>query len=203
MQCAPKATGDDVDDNYTCFTYDQLKNIAVKYNKRQDDKKTRIVVSKEKNKLWKNINRKMRRICDDDESCWINNDTELKERFRPKAPLEWKRNPRTWLSNFDIYKVLKQYEKKYPTFEHVGVFPRNYDDLLLGQCVSDELCNINMKELLGRRKYQLGIVFNLDPHDQPGSHWVAVYINISNSEKRFLLLRFQCGHAIFVREEAL
>ena len=26
----------------------------------------------------------------------------------------------------------------------------------------------------------MGIVFNLDPHDKPGSHWVSMYVDLNN-----------------------
>lgn len=183
MQCAPSSTDDD---NFTCFNYEQLKNIATNYNKKQLVKKNKIIVSKDKKQLWKNIHKKMKTKCKDDESCWVEkNDDVIESNFRPKAPLEWKQNPRTWLSNFDIVKVLKQYENKYPTFMQIGVFPRNYDDIVMGQCVSQELCDLNVDNLLHERKYQLGIVFNLDPHYMSGSHWVAIYININPKSQKF------------------
>ena len=31
-------------------------------------------------------------------------------------------------------------------------------------------------------KKKIGIIFNLDPHDKPGSHWVAAYINMYKKE---------------------
>ena len=42
----------------------------------------------------------------------------------------------------------------------------------------NELCNFNMSELRASGKEAIGIVFNLDPHDRPGSHWVCAYIDI-------------------------
>lgn len=182
MQCSPASADDD---NFTCFNYDQLKKIAMNYNKQQTNKKNKIIVSKDKKKLWKSIHKKMKAKCNDDESCWVEQQDVIKTNFRPKAPHEWKKNPRTWLSNFDIDKVLKQYEDKYPTFMQIGVFPSNYNDLVMGQCVSQELCNLNVIDLLSKRKYQLGIVFNLDPHYMSGSHWVAIYINIDPKSQKF------------------
>ena len=35
---------------------------------------------------------------------------------------------------------------------------------------NDELCNINIKRLINKGKTKIGIVFNLDNHDQDGSH---------------------------------
>jgi len=51
-------------------------------------------------------------------------------------------------------------------------------------CVAEELCKLDLIDLLKDNKYQLGIVFNTDPHYLGGSHWVAVYVNIQkNSDK--------------------
>ena len=38
-------------------------------------------------------------------------------------PKEWKKNLLNGLSNFDIEDVMKQYEKKYPSFIFMGPFP--------------------------------------------------------------------------------
>lgn len=179
MQCSPTASG-----TFTCFTYEQLRTIARKYN-RLHEKSERIVISRQKKQLWQNINQKMNKTCKSDESCWVTNDEVLRARFRPDQPEEWKLNPRTWLSNIDIHHVLKQYEKKYSSFAHLGVFPKNYDDLLLGQCVSEELCNLSVSDQLSNKKYQLGLVFNTDPHYMPGAHWVAVYMNVNPKAKKF------------------
>ena len=40
-----------------------------------------------------------------------------KEALRPPQPIDWIKNPVEWLSNFDIDKVMKQYEK-YPIYKY-------------------------------------------------------------------------------------
>ena len=175
-QCAPNVS----DNSLTCFTYQQLKSIAKNFNQTSDAK---IKISRSKDVLWKRIYEKMKYKCND-ELCWTNNDR-MMERFRPRRPIEWYSNPREWLSNFDIHKVMIQYEKKYKTFKFLGVFPDDYDyKIFMNTCVAEELCKLDVADLLKHNKYQLGIIFNTDPHYLSGSHWVAVYINISeNSEK--------------------
>ena len=42
------------------------------------------------------------------------------------------------------------------------------------------MCNFDLKELIKRKKNQIGIVFNLDFHTGPGTHWVSLYIDIKN-----------------------
>ena len=52
--------------------------------------------------------------------------------------------------------------------------------LSMGICVVDELCKLNLRKtyLSGIRK--LGVVFNLDPHNKPGSHWISLYVDMHN-----------------------
>ena len=42
-----------------------------------------------------------------------------------------------------------------------------------------------MKTLLKAGYNQIGAVFNLDRHDQPGSHWVCLYIGLNPSSPNF------------------
>lgn len=103
----------------------------------------------------------------------------LKEAFRPMMPQSWIANDRTWLSNFDIEKVMRQYEDAVPDFWMVGVFPMDFAHVLEdGQCVSMEMCGLSVREMRRRGKTHAGIVLNLDHHDQDGSHWVACYIDL-------------------------
>jgi len=52
-------------------------------------------------------------------------------------------------------------------------------------CVVDELCKIKISNLMKKGIYKLGIVFNLDPHDKPGSHWVSFYGNLKTGELNY------------------
>ena len=130
--------------------------------------------------LWSLLDNKLKHICND-EFCWtkqkfINNDKEVLDEFRPEMPSKWKNNKNEWLTTLDIEAVMKQYEKKYNDFSFVGPVPIDFDKQLHpGFCVINELCNINLNRLKNAGKNKLGIIFNLDPHDKPGSHWVAMY----------------------------
>jgi len=101
--------------------------------------------------------------------------------FAPKKPDEWKHDPNAWLTNFDIAGVLRQYETAYPEFKLLGPSSINYDTKLKengGKCVWDELCKLSLQKLIKQGKTKLGVVFNLDRHDQPGSHWVSMFIDL-------------------------
>lgn len=103
----------------------------------------------------------------------------LRAAFRPVMPKSWIANDRTWLSNFDIEAVMKQYEDVDPTFWMVGVFPMDFAHKLEdGECVSMEMCGLSVKKMRAAGKTHAGIVLNLDKHYESGSHWVALYVNI-------------------------
>jgi hypothetical protein len=112
----------------------------------------------------------------------------VEKELRPKKPSEWYSNQYTWLSNFDIEKVMFQYEDKYKDFKFIGVFPIDFaakPKLYFGSCVAQEMCNIKVDDLVKSGITQIAAVFNLDKHDQPGSHWVAVYSNLDPKKKNY------------------
>lgn len=104
--------------------------------------------------------------------------------FKPEKPAEWDEKPTQWLDSFNIYDVLHQYEEAIPEFEFIGPVPIDFDsknDNNWGQCIANELCKMDLAKLKSTGKYKIGIVYNLDKHDEPGSHWVCSYIDINNS----------------------
>lgn len=108
--------------------------------------------------------------------------TLLNSYFRPEAPKEWKKKPRTWLTNEDIDKVMKQYEEAYPDFHFLSVAPIDFSHPDIygdkNKCLNQEFCSINIKEEVKRGTRILGAVFNLDHHLKGGSHWVAFAVDI-------------------------
>jgi hypothetical protein len=93
----------------------------------------------------------------------------------------------TWLNNFDIENVLNQYEELTSDFEFIGPVPIDFDTKLgaLGRCVSDALCALSVESLWKAGKRKIGVVFNLDPHDKGGSHWIAMYSDLSTGSIYF------------------
>jgi hypothetical protein len=90
--------------------------------------------------------------------------------FRPDSP----QGKYTWLSTVDINNVMAQYEQKYKDFKFLGAVPMDFARL-----PSLEASNINYDKCINDGKHKLGIVFNLDYHNQPGSHWVAMYTDLN------------------------
>ena len=122
------------------------------------------------------------------EYCWSNlpyikGKSSLLSRFIPRKPRIWLKDNNTWLNTNDIENVLYQYEKRFPEFKFLGVSPIDYDYQYYGNCVSEDICNLNIKKQFNdKKKYLIGIVFNLDRHNEPGSHWVAVFADLKKKE---------------------
>lgn len=178
--------------SYTCFTNQSLKKIAQSYNKRH--KKQISIPSKldDKNrgKLWKDIKSGLKQYskCDGDH-CILNTDVvkdvkdkEIVEAFRPEMPKTWLKNKNQWLSTVDIEQVMNQYTNNPDlNFEFIGPVPIDFDHKFsFGQCVNNELCNFDITKMIAKKKSKLGVIFNLDPHYMSGSHWTALYVDLTS-----------------------
>ena len=138
------------------------------------------------NILWQELDRRLKNKCNT-EWCWSKlpfvvklRDNEIDNTFRPKMPKKWHQNPIEWLSTTDIEGVLFQYESKYPNFRFIGAVPIDFDDKdSVGKCLVSELCKTNLDTFIERNINKVGIVFNLDPSWKGGSHWVAMFIDLT------------------------
>lgn len=108
-------------------------------------------------------------------------------RFRPAQPAAWAAKPTEWLDSYNIEDVMLQYEEAFPDFDFVGPVPIDFDAPVpaaapaagtWGRCVVDELCALDLRKAAAAGTRRIGIIFNLDPHDQPGSHWVCAFIDL-------------------------
>jgi Ulp1 family protease len=54
--------------------------------------------------------------------------------------------------------------------------------MLYGECVWEELCNFSLKNQIKNGKTKIGIIFNTDPHNKPGQHWISMFINIKKRQ---------------------
>lgn len=173
----------------TCFDLDSLIKIAKGWNMKHPENKINISKHKTRHQLWNEIDKRLNQKCNN-EWCWIEQEfvkkigsKELKSIFRPKMPRSWKKNKYEWLNTTDIETVMKQYEKKYPDFKFIGPVPIDFDyEYSVGQCIVNELCNLKIKNLLKNKIERVGIIYNLDPHDKPGSHWVAMYMDLNKKK---------------------
>jgi hypothetical protein len=98
---------------------------------------------------------------------------------RPRAPKEWAIKRNEWLSSDDIDRVEKNYTKLFAKYFFVGCIPIDFDIKNETQeCVVSALCKMKLPELVKKGHEQIGIVFNTDPHDGPGEHWIALFCDI-------------------------
>ena len=170
----------------TCFSTDQLISIAKYLNKKGFD----INTNGSKKQLWRRLHSVLKDECRN-EWCWpshpllknIEDQQMIRHTFRPKAPKDWvvhaeasKNHPGrfVWLSNFDIDAVLAQYQQVESSkdFRFFKSVPIDFEK------IQDPLSKVNIFDLLETGINQFGVVFNLDKHDGPGSHWTSVYCNI-------------------------
>lgn len=186
LKCAP---GTISVSNRSCYTEDNITKIKNVLNARLPENEQ--ITSTNNDIILQEIGLHFENACDN-ERCWLKQNfvknglseeerNEMTSNFAPNAPNEWKDNPNTWLSSLDIKRVMKQYEKAYSCFRFLGPSPIDYDTIVNNECVWPELCFINLKEFHNNGITKVGITFNLDPHYKSGSHWVTLFVHISEN----------------------
>jgi hypothetical protein len=70
---------------------------------------------------------------------------------------------------------MKQYEKVYKDFKFLGAIPSDFDELPIYETTDLEFAELEKTTPI------LGAIINLDTHNQPGSHWVALYANLKTN----------------------
>ena len=184
-KCSPKKNGERLE--FTCYTKKALNDMKDLWNARHPDGK---IIATQPRAIWEALGENMKNTCNR-ESCWMKQkwvsnklDKKIqKNTFAPTQPSVWKKKPNEWLTSIDILNVMKQYEDTYPDFDFLGPSPIDFDShKMRGECVWDELCKFSLLKQKKTGKKKIGIIFNLDPHDKPGSHWVAAYIDMYKKE---------------------
>ena len=75
---------------------------------------------------------------------------------------------------------MKQYESKYTDFKFLGAVPIDFDDLPdLG------IRDLDFNKLINEGKTKLGIIFNTDPHDASGEHWISSFADLTKGNVYF------------------
>lgn len=169
----------------SCYDKATLQRIAISYNRFHPENPVKNIEGLTHRQLWNEINHRFLTECDNkDEICWVerlklDHDPLVKNSLLPKSPEKWLSKPRTWLTNFNIEDVMFQYEKATPKFKFLGVYPVDFSVKTgNGTCLYQETCTIDMKTLLNNGIQYIGMVINLDYSDEPGSHWVSLFICI-------------------------
>jgi hypothetical protein len=196
INCSPVVEGKTVNKS-TCYTADVLMEITDAYNKSHS--RDEYIPWTNPEEIWRTL--KTRLVNCDKEDCWLKEirNTALENKLRelifaPEHPPEWLKNPNEWLTDLDISKVMRQYETKYKQFKFIGPSPIDFDTKVERQqlpwaesgpstdkvCVWKDLCSLSLSELLKNKKTKIGMVFNLDRYDEPGSHWVSLYVDLED-----------------------
>jgi hypothetical protein len=187
-QCNPSTLKDT---KTTCLPMDMLERLRAKWNEQFPKHKIPASIRR-KETLWAELRKRMQNqykcaseYCAVQELGDAADKQSTAQYFRPKKPTVWEKDPDDWHDTLTIAKVMEQYEPAFPDFEFIGPVPIDFDTKMpggWGRCVVDELCNIDLRKLKSQGTRSVGIVFNLDPHDRPGSHWVCAYINLIKCE---------------------
>jgi len=180
LRCSPKEQKDY--NNFTCYTNESLYKLRDQWNKMHSDK---LIKTNDPKEIHNKLTFYLSNVCKT-ESCWLKQNKDfgkitqdIQDSFAPVSPSEWKTNPNEWLSSVDIDKVMNQYKKAYKCFEFIGPSPIDFDKKLsYGECVWNELCNFSLANQIKNGKNKIGIIFNTDPHNKSGSHWISLFINI-------------------------
>jgi hypothetical protein len=160
---------------WTCYSNKQLRTLKRAYNKTQKHG----IRSNRPRDIWNELHNALRHC--KQESCFATtlHEDEMKNRaFAPTRPITWEKKITEWLSSDDITGVLRQYERVYKDFKYIGPSPSDFYYLDDGKCVWEELCKFKIKNAIAKGHVKVGIVFNLDDHHGPGTHWVAVYLDL-------------------------
>jgi hypothetical protein len=197
--CSPVVENKTVNSS-TCYTPDVLIKIKDAYNKSHS--KDKYIPWSNPQEIWITLNKRLVNCAKED--CWLSTikDKQLAQElkdviFAPEHPPEWLKNPNEWLTDLDISNVMKQYEKTYSNFKFIGPSPIDFDSRVERSkipwadpgdesdkvCVWEELCHLDIAKLLKGGITQIGMVFNLDRYDEPGSHWVSLYVSLGEPGK--------------------
>jgi len=161
----------------SCFTTEALRKIIRAYNNKSTNM-GKIKLTQNKKNLIKDLSKKFCDKYDTIDFCILNEDkwkgneeigSLIRKFFKPPSP----KGKYDWLSSIDIADVMKQYEKKYKDFIFFGPVPIDFNEIMT------EVGEINLKSLSLQKK-RIGIVFNTDPHDMPGEHWISMFIDLND-----------------------
>lgn len=180
--CSPKDQAS-VKNDFTCYTTKGLVKLKRLWNKRHPE---HAITADSPQEIWLALRKNIGNVCEN-EACWLRQtfakeglDNELIHgTFAPQSPADWRKNPHEWLSSMDIQRVMNQYEQSYPSFVFIGPSPIDFDTRLEdGECVWNELCQFKLDKLIRRGKTKIGFVFNTDPHDKGGAHWISMFVDV-------------------------
>jgi len=158
----------------TCYDKESLVKLANLWNAANPNQT--IPHTTNKSQLWHSLKTRVKEC--KNEWCWLEqpfaeklrNDPAYRKTFKPPIP----KGKYQWLATDDIEFVCDQYEPIVPSFKFLGAYPIDFTRVyyyIFGK--------FSVKDYLQQGYSKIGIVFNEDPHDQPGSHWVGLFLNLN------------------------
>ena len=187
MFCSPKISLSKKNIDNSCLDEDLIDKMVETYNSTKSNKIDTTISYKEKiQHLLKELESE---IPCDKEYCLSYSTSlkpiqeQIKKNFRPIIPKKWQKDKKTWLNTLDITDSLDQYDKAFNDFKFLTVTPIDFDTRINGGsgkkvCVDPNLCNLRLEKYIKDNVYKLGAVFNLDRHDESGSHWTSMFIDV-------------------------
>lgn len=194
--CSPTA-----DNKIFCYCLNSLQKIALSWNYLKPNNIIDFKLSDSSTILFKKIANKLK--VGNNYWAWIDiikninknknfkisqimKEIEQKE-LRPSQPNEWIYNKTEWLSNFDIEKVLIQYENdKSLLYKFHGVYTIDFGiKTNSGRCKYSTKCNINMKDIIDSNKKFFGFITNLCKYNEPGIHWTSSFFILDPTIKSY------------------
>ena len=137
---------------------------------------------KYKKYLLKEFQDRYKNVCDT-QFCWtqqdfvdkmnsIMRDELTKFTYRPQGP----KGKFEWLNTTHLNEVMEQYQKVHKDFKFLGAVPIDFQEIK-----QESIHDIDINKLKKDNITKIGVVFNLDKHNQSGSHWVALYGNLEDN----------------------
>lgn len=178
-------------ESFTCYTHKNILLLKHYWNLRHPNNK---INTNNYHEIWEELNYYMKLYLCENEKCWLRKLVDnvqiqnniFDESFKPQIPNHWIEKPKSWLSDLDISRVMRQYEIVNKSFVFIGPTPIDYDvcNKEINEWVWPELKHFKLEKYLKKEPVRktIGIVFNLDNHKGRGTHWVSLFINIKESK---------------------
>ena len=190
--CAPHAVSHKKK-QYGCLPKAKLVELAQQWNRTHPEDEVRNPNQMTSNELWKKLHEKLRAVCGGrGELCWarklkIPNQESLEQFFRPEMPSVWSKNKFTWVTNYDIEPVMRQYENVPElNYKFLGVMPVDFASKdTFGECLYRAMCTDLVRPMYQKGIRHFGAIFNLDKHNQSGSHWVSLLVCMDTKHPMF------------------
>jgi hypothetical protein len=177
----------------SCFDTNSIDEMVDLFNNSSQNKINISLSHKEKLKLLEFYLKDQAPCCE--EWCLLEAEAlkplkkKFEEYFRPIVPKKWNDNKRTWLNTLDIEAEMRLYTNAYPEFEFLSVSPIDFDLRIRRgfseECVDQNLCSLNIRDKFTSGKKYIAAVFNLDRHNQSGSHWTAFFVSLKLGESYY------------------